>query len=299
MHTNSAPSPDRHFQRSFELLRSFIPQVAREEILTRFNNVVAESKVSADGSRETVTAADLITSARLMQELRKFLPHSSSEEDLLESRLQSPAYWLVDPVDGTDEFIAGMEHGYAVLATLIAKTGGKYDACASIVYRPGLDEMWSVDTAGKVTHTINDRPAVPAAADRSAVRGYIRAVDPGTKLQDLYPELGKKLGIPGYGLLRGGAGAALADLLDGTVNLVILNFNYSKEWDIAAAIPLIRALGGFVCDLDGQEIQVNRRDPYNYRGFVFSTAFTRDEILPLLPKDLLENRLVENTGSRG
>lgn len=76
-----------------------------------------------------------------------------------------------------------------------------------------------------------------------------------------------------------------------------MNYNYTKEWDLAMAEPLIRARGGFICDLDGNEFTYNRKDsqglgePYNLNGYVISIAFSKEEIIPNISKDLLIDKL--------
>lgn len=66
-------------------------------------------------------------------------------------------------------------------------------------------------------------------------------------------------------------------------------------WDVSAAQPIIEALGGFVCDLTGQEISYNKsnkvQDQFNRQGFIASIVFSKEQILPEDTAALLLRRL--------
>lgn len=276
---------------SFAEMLLLIPQVAARQILPRFLKVRAEYKIGPDGARETVTEADTAASNDLLKAARCVLPASSSEEDLLDSRFSADAYWLIDPVDGTDEFVAGLHDGYSVSAALIVRCGNEYRPVAGIMYRPSLNEMWYADLDGKAHHTIDTAVVPLSPSKRDSLRGCIRKVDPSARSEAFQLALGAKLGLNAQVKPLGGAAASFCDLLNDRINLALLNFNYSKEWDVAMAVPVIQARGGFICDLDGNDFIWNRRDVYNRRGFIASLVFRKEEIIPFIPTDLVENRL--------
>lgn len=82
------------------------------------------------------------------------------------------------------------------------------------------------------------------------------------------------------------------DPLDGTDEFAQ---GLSHFCGVSAAQPIIEALGGFVCDLTGQEISYNKsdkaQDHFNRQGFIASIVFSKEQILPEDIAALLLRRL--------
>lgn len=124
-----------------EHLRRLVITAAREELMTRFESVHADTK--ADGS--LVTAADLAMQRRLQDELAARWPAFSllgeemsgaEQEALLAS--SGRGLWCLDPLDGTANFAAGIPFFAVSLALL-----GDGVVQAAVVYDPARDECFS------------------------------------------------------------------------------------------------------------------------------------------------------------
>lgn len=278
-------------------MSQLIRQAAAQEILSRFGHVEARVKTAGVHYRDSVTAADLAASTFILDRIRQSFPGSYSEEHKYPDRFDHDLIWQIDPLDGTDEFCAQMKAGFACQAALLQRqTSGAYTPMAGIIYLPGSDELWSYD-GQNIVYQLNGQALPLPQYSRESISGWIRAVDPSLRLPQVYRALGQQLRVPVTLVQGGGSGASLAALLAGRINLIIFNFNYSKEWDIAMAEPLLRACGGWLCDLDGNNFTYNRPDsvgygePYNLRGYVASIAFQQQHIVPYLPAGILEDRL--------
>jgi 3'-phosphoadenosine 5'-phosphosulfate (PAPS) 3'-phosphatase len=70
-----------------------------------------------------------------------------------------------------------------------------------------------------------------------------------------------------------------------------MNYDYTKEWDVAMAEPHIHEQGGFLCDLNANEFTYNRKDPFNRNGYIASIAFEKAEIMRFISPDLLIRKL--------
>lgn len=275
------------------LLRS----AAKNEILPRWGKVTVSEKGQIKKFRDIVTEADIEASKFILDDIRKKFPGSYSEEHKYDDRFENDMLWQIDPVDGTDEFINQIVDGYACHAALLQKqSDGTYYPVAGIIYLPGVDKLWAYDGKDVIFLNKGFPVTIPILSNNKLV-GWIRKVDPNKQLADFYNHLGKKLGLPvdiDYG---GGSGASIASLLEGKTNLIIMNYDYTKEWDLAMAEPIIKARGGFICDLDGNSFEYNRKyseghkEPYNLKGYVISIAFKKNEILHHIPKNLLIKRL--------
>lgn len=270
---------------------------ARKEILPRFGKVVEETKIlTQSGYKDTVTAADKGASKRILERVRKKFPGSYSEEDLYEDRFDYDLVWHFDPVDGTREFCEQIKDGYAVNAALLQKLrNGNFWPVSGIIYRPGDNTL--VYNDGKRNYLFrNDEEHKIKTTSREMILGWTRKIDQSQKLVGFYKELGDKLNLPIRIMPGGGIGASIVDLLEGKINLIIYNYNITREWDWAMSVPIITSMGGFICDLNGNAFTNFNRKPnakkeeYDLNGVVASIAFKKEEVIPHIPKGFIENR---------
>ncbi|HPF46279.1 MAG: hypothetical protein KDF58_01290 [Alphaproteobacteria bacterium] len=134
-------------------INSLIRNVSDKEILSRFRNL-REDEVHFKEPNEFVTAADIAAEAALTEGLLDLYPHAviTGEEDFAENPdslndlLAADCGFLIDPIDGTNNFIKGDER-FAVMAVALQK--GK--VAASWIYLPASGAM-AMAQAGKGTY---------------------------------------------------------------------------------------------------------------------------------------------------
>lgn len=173
---------------------------------------------------------------------------------------------------------------------LIKNKDGICRPIAGVIHVPGSGLLCCSD-GEKIILEIKGVGKTPVIARNERILGYQRRVDPNSKVDAFYSLLAKKHKIPASTILSGGAGASVADLLQGKLNLIVMNYDYTKEWDVSFAEPILRALGGFVCDLSGNPFSYERRDRFNRDGYVMSATFRIGQVIPFIPKDLLIKKL--------
>ena len=187
-----------------------------------------------------VCTADLEVDAFLKRELHALLPAAGwlSEEtvDQLE-RLEKGLCWLVDPIDGTRDFIRGRP-GWAVSVALVSE--GK-PLLASLV-APARGETWSA-TAGQGAWRNDER-----------LRTSTRTTLPGARVPaDSLPKEDKDLAMvakPNSIALR------IAMVAAGEADLVA-TLRWGYEWDIAAAVLIASEAGAAVSDAFGKPLFFN------------------------------------------
>ncbi|MDG1708401.1 MAG: inositol monophosphatase family protein, partial [Emcibacteraceae bacterium] len=126
-----------------EEINTLIKQVAEEEILSRFRNL-KETEVHFKEPGEFVTAADIAAEKALSSGLKELYPNSivTGEEDIAENPikiyelLNADLGFLIDPIDGTNNFIKGNER-FAVMIVALRKGV----AVASFIYLPAKSMM--------------------------------------------------------------------------------------------------------------------------------------------------------------
>ncbi len=205
-----------------------------------------------------VCEADLEVDAFLKRELSLLLPAAGwlSEETTDDSvRLERGLTWLVDPIDGTRDFIRGRA-GWAVSVALIS--GGR-PLIGSLV-APGRDEVWSAK-AGKGAWRNGER--LRASTRKKFAGARVPAHDLPKEDQDL-----AKVEQPNSIALR------IAMVANDEADLVA-TLRWGYEWDIAAAALIAREAGAAVSDAFGQPLAYNKRDPRAFGVLVSAPGIHR------------------------
>jgi myo-inositol-1(or 4)-monophosphatase len=223
---------------------------------------------------DPVTAADHAVDAVLRKNLLRDGEGWLSEETVDDpSRLEKSRVWVVDPLDGTREFVAGIPEfcvSIAMVENGVPIAGG--------ICNPATNETFIGSLESGVTY--NGKPAKPTErtslhgasvlASRSETkRGEWDAFIKGSELNVI------SMGSVAYKLARVSAG--LADI---TFTLTPKN-----EWDVAAGAALVTAAGGYVQTLENTPLKCNRRDPL-LTGLIACAPGLRNELVALLSDHL-------------
>jgi len=202
-----------------------------------------------------VSEADLAVDAFLKHELGALLPSAgwlSEETADHPDRLDRSLCWVVDPIDGTRDFVRGRS-GWCVSVALVS--AGR--ALIGVLDAPARDEFW-IATAG-CGATRNGAPLI--ASTRTDL--------PGARVPaDILPKIDRDLTMvdkPNSIALRIAMVAANeADLL--------ATLRWGFEWDIAAACLIAREAGAAVSDAFGAPFDFNKRDPRAFGLLVTAPA---------------------------
>jgi myo-inositol-1(or 4)-monophosphatase len=245
---------------------------AARVILNEFTpGAVATKYKSGD---DPVTAADHAVDAVLRKNLLRDGEGWLSEETVDDpSRLEKSRVWVVDPLDGTREFVAGIPEFCVSIAMVdngIPIAGG--------ICNPATNETFIGSLESGVTY--NGKPAKPSQrtslhgasvlASRSETkRGEWDAFIKGSDLNVI------SMGSVAYKLARVSAG--LAD--------VTFTLTPKNEWDVAAGAALVTAAGGYVQTLENTPLKCNRKDPL-LSGLIACAPGLRNELVALLSDHL-------------
>jgi len=205
-----------------------------------------------------VCAADLAVDAFLRRELCALLPAAGwlSEESVDHpERLARGLCWLVDPIDGTRDYIAGRP-GWSVSVALVS--AGK--PLIGLLVAPARDENWTA-TAGQGAWLNGRRLAASTRADLPGARVPSESLPP--EDQDL-----TMVERPNSIALR------IAMVADDRADLVA-TLRWGFEWDVAAAALIAREAGAAVSDAFGQPLTYNKRDPRAFGVLVTAPAIHR------------------------
>jgi myo-inositol-1(or 4)-monophosphatase len=242
---------------------------AAAEIFTRFTPGAVETRFKA--GEDPVTEADHAVDAVLRQNLLRDGEGWLSEETLDDpSRLSKERVWVVDPLDGTREFVKGIPEfcvsiGYVENGRPVA--GG--------IFNPATREKFLGAIDAGVTY--NGQPARPS--QRTSLNGASVLASRSEVKRGEWKEFEqsgmqiKAMGSVAYKLALVSAG--LADI---TFTLTPKN-----EWDVAAGAALVQSAGGEVWTLDNTPLKCNNKSSL-LSGLVASGPFLRKELAALIKK---------------
>lgn len=229
-----------------------LPRIERalaeaREALKQFTSgaVDADDKGGGDPVTEADRTVDTLLKELLPEGDEGWLSEETADDPI---RLSRERVWVVDPLDGTREFVAGIPE-WCVSVALVE--GGR--AVAGGISNPATGETIIGATGRGVT--LNGAPvrlSERTSLDGAMVLGSRSEVKRGEwdRFQDAPFEM-RPMGSVAYKLSLVAAGRA-----DATWTLVP-----KHEWDIAAGVALIQAVGGEVYTLDGKPPRFNRPKP--------------------------------------
>lgn len=208
-----------------------------------------------------VSDADLAVDAFLKRELGALLPAAGwlSEETADDpARLARDLIWLVDPVDGTRDFLGGRS-GWAVSVALISN--GR--PLIGLLDAPARGEHWAA-LAGQGAWR-NGAPLT--ASDRTRFAGARVPADALGPVDHMLVTVDKPNSIA----LR------VAMVAAGEADLVA-TLRWGFEWDIGAATLIAREAGAAVSDAFGAPLAYNKRDPRAFGLLVSAPAIHADAV---------------------
>jgi myo-inositol-1(or 4)-monophosphatase len=207
-----------------------------------------------------VSAADIAVDTFLKRELKALLPAAgwlSEETADAPARIERSLIWLVDPIDGTRDFVHGRT-GWAISVALVS-AGRPLLAClyAPVRRREEGGEMWHAE-AGHGAWRNGERLV---ASSRAALPG---ARVPAKALMKEDADLALVEQPNSIALRIAMVAADEADL--------VATLRWGYEWDIAAAGLIAREAGAAVTDSFGKPLNYNKRDPRAFGVLVSSPA---------------------------
>ena len=224
--------------------------------------------VETKGEDDVVTEADRAAQRTVIEAIRESFPDDAivgEEEDERKTVPDDGAAWVIDPIDGTNNYVRDVR----VWATAVAAVIDGEPVAAAIV-APALGDTYTADATGAYR---NGEPI--AVSDVSEPRAA--AVDPtiwwDRDARDEYARACEAI-VTRFGDMRrlGAAQVVLPTVADGGLEGTITNLR-ANPWDTVAGVFVIRQAGGRVTDLEGN------RWRHDSNGLVASNGALHDEVL--------------------
>jgi myo-inositol-1(or 4)-monophosphatase len=221
---------------------------------------------------DPVTSADRAADCCLREALLGAFPdYGWLSEETVDSpeRLDRKAVWIVDPLDGTKEFVSGIQE-YAVSVALVEDG----EPTVAVIFNPPRDELYSAVKGGGTFVNGKRVFCTPTPALEQAVLIVSRSEASRGEIDPLRPHLReiRPLGSVAYKLAVVAAGEA-------DLNVSVQPKN---EWDVCAGDLLVREAGGHMVDLNGVVRRYNQPDPLIRGGLAAANPGLADLMVALV-----------------
>lgn len=206
---------------------------------------------SEKGPADLVTEADVASQTAIHRLLHGRFPDHGflGEEGLLQHPGESGVRWIIDPLDGTSNYVHRFPY-YAVSIGLEHRG----NLLAGVIYDPTRDEMFAAGLG--LGATLNGRPLRPSRFDRLDQAMLIASFPPGVAPDGL--PIRRFLNVLPHAQTVHRSGSSALNLayiaagrLDGYWSTSL------KAWDMAAGVLIVREAGGLVTRMDGGPLDIN------------------------------------------
>jgi len=210
-----------------------------------------------------VTEADIESHRIISQELNKITPKipilsEEQSEIAFDIRSSWKRYWLVDPLDGTKEFIKRNDE-FTVNIALIEN----HIPIIGLIHNPVLNSTYWGSELGAFFSKGNNDPTKISV-------NRIKKINPriicsrshkSDELEVFLQSIGK------HQIINAGSSLKFCSIASGDSD-IYPRFNPTSEWDTAAGQCIVESAGGFVKTIDGERMQYNKKRSLINPGFI-------------------------------
>ena len=249
-------------------------EITREvgEFLKSSVDQLSDDMIEAKGSMDFVTVVDKKSEVLIIDRLTELLPEAGFVAEEGTSTKRGDHYnWIIDPLDGTTNFI----HGVFPFTISIALMHDE-ELILGIVHDPIHNECFYAWKDGGAY--VNDKP-IHVSSRKKLNQCLVATGFPYTdfSLIDEYMASLREYMTLTHGVRR--LGSAAMDLAYVACGRYDAFYEYHlKPWDVAAGTVLIREAGGTVCDFNGGD------DFLNNENYVATNGFIREEFMEIILK---------------
>ena len=250
------------FERELEVAINAVNSV-RELILEIYNSSDFGVEIKEDNS--PVTKADKAADKKIREILSTAFPLYSllTEESVDDkSRLQNDYVWIVDPVDGTKDFVA--KNGEF---TVNIGLSYKHKAVLGVILVPVTGEIYYA-VEGQGSFYLKNKDATPIRIHcNDKIKDVTTLVSNFHSNQTEMDMIAKHSDIIKHQRKLGATlkGCAIAK---GEAEMSYRFSSNTKEWDTCAMQVIVEEAGGYLLKFDGTPICYNRKDVYNKDGYI-------------------------------
>ena len=219
-----------------------------------------------------VTDADL-QSNKIIKEILSVTKHSIlSEEDVDDkNRLSNDMIWIIDPLDGTSDFIDKTGE----FTVMIALVENQKPILGVIAWPTEKTLFVAQKNCGAFRYSDNKWKKI--SVTKISELPKCRTIGSRHHLSDKEKDFIEKIGIKDFTSI--GSSLKVGKISSGQAEVYITTTNKMKEWDTAASHCIISEAGGKMTDMLGNELTYNNENVYHQNGILVTNGLIHEKIL--------------------
>lgn len=224
-------------------------------------------------SGNPVTEVDLASEQIILNELVKFDYGIISEETAdNKERLMKARTWIIDPLDGTSDFIKHTDE-FTVMIGLAQK--GR--SVLGVIYQPTKDILYYGEKDRGSFVQKDGNPPVRLEVSKTSDLRSINILSSRFHRSEKEIKFAKKFDI--HHFITRGSSLKICQIAGGQGDLNFNPSNKTWEYDICAADIILKEAGGKLTDLNGNDFIYNKEDPRNINGYVATNGVIHDNVI--------------------
>lgn len=229
-------------------------------------------ETSTKNDDSPITDADLKSNEIIKKILSQTEHQILSEEDKDDlSRLSKETIWIVDPLDGTSDFIDKTGE-FTVMISLIKNK----KPILGVIGWPTEKTLFVAQKGSGAFRFSNEEWSKISVTKVSEIP-KCRTVGSRHHLSDREKLFIKKLGIEDFTSI--GSSLKVGKISSGEAEAYITTTNKMKEWDSAASYCIISEAGGKMTDMSGNDLTYNNEDVYHQNGILVTNGLVHNKIV--------------------
>ena len=256
----------------------FVSRLAREAATIVNTFYIGSSEVRYKPGDEPVTEADRSANQHIVTRLSAAFPEDGilseeSKDDFV--RLKKSRVWIVDPLDGTKEFIA--RNGEFSIMIGLAIEGRPV---LGVIQQPATGLLYA-GAVGQGAFLYEDGERIDLAVSDCAVIRDMIMVSSRSHRQQIVDRIRAQLNITRE-RVSGSVGLKVGLITRHLADLYIHPSPGCKEWDLCAPQAVLEAAGGRITDCWGNPIRYNRRDVRAHNGLIATNGVLHDQVVEVV-----------------
>lgn len=256
-----------------ELLNKIIPVIKKAGSLV-LKYYEGNPVVKYKGDNQPVTDADLASQKIIIEGLSSFgYPICSEELENDNARLKEDRVWIIDPLDGTKDFIEKTGE-FCIMISFVEKD----EPVLGVIYIPIGDVLYYAEKGKGAFKRVgigeDTRLKVSLIDDPQGAAMLLSRYH----LQPAEVKVAEKLGIKKC-IPCGSAGVKAGLIACGKAELYVVSSDTTMEWDACAADIIVAESGGKMTDTAGNKLIYNKQLPTNPLGFIVSNGLVHSIVV--------------------
>lgn len=244
-------------------------QKAGYEILDVYSSTFSTQAKKDDSP---ITEADIRSNRVINETLNKSKYRILSEEEKDDlQRLEENFLWIVDPLDGTTDFV-NRTGEFTVMISLVKQT----KPVLGIIYWPTEKTLY-IAQQGKGAFKFSNKSWEKISVSKNTKITRCKVIGSRHHLSEEEKLLIKRLGITDFTSV--GSSLKVGKVSSGEADAYITTTNKMKEWDTCASYCIVKEAGGKITDMLGNDIVYNNKELNHQNGILVTNGLIHDTIV--------------------